>query len=322
MDRVFILGAGVSKHCGYPLTNDLLKEITIKANDKDTHIIYNILRYLYPNFDSRYMIYPNIEEVLSLVETSIELSSKVPLTQYNFYPANALETRKRILKNISTYFFKKLEQINNKSSIYEFAKFLNSDDVVISFNWDLNLEKALKYWKKRYSYDIEDKNRITILKPHGSINWFKRSEIKIKDTKCQVLIKNIKKNEIYVFKYFRPPKTIKDIIPYIVPPTFKKAIDTLELKRIWNDIYQVLSKTEEINVLGYSLPNIDLNSKYIFRTAIREKINSQNGKKNKRQFLVVNPDDNVYLTYRNLVGDPIQFERTNFEDLNFKELFE
>ena len=76
-----------------------------------------------------------------------------------------------------------------------------------------------------------------------------------------------------------------------------------------------------INILGYSLPDIDLNSRYIFRSAIRENDCFKTARRKKRLFLIVNPNDSVYTTYRNLVGDPIQFEQAKFEVLKFNKLF-
>lgn len=52
----------------------------------------------------------------------------------------------------------------------EFAKQLTSDDVVVTFNWDLLLEKAIQKAGSRFSYYF-DESKIHIIKLHGSINW-------------------------------------------------------------------------------------------------------------------------------------------------------
>ncbi|MCK4928592.1 MAG: SIR2 family protein [Methanosarcinales archaeon] len=326
IERVFIFGAGVSAHCGYPLTDNLLKEITLnlKSNDKDRFHINKFIEAFYPNFNLSYFNYPNIEDVLSLLDVAIELESEIPSTRYSYYFQDVSEIKNKILINIYNNFFEKLDKVNEDMAIYKFAYFLKPNDVIITFNWDLNLEKALKKLNKKYVYYLDNnvKERITILKLHGSINWFKRNENKFKTEKKEPLIKGIGNNEVDVFKYLRKPNTIKkDIVPYIVPPTIKKSIDSEELQIIWKDGYNALSHAKEINILGYSLPDIDLNSRYIFRSAIRENDYFKTARRKKRQFLIVNPNDSVYTTYRNLVGDPIQFEQAKFEDLNFKNLF-
>jgi hypothetical protein len=342
--RVFILGAGASKHCGYPLTNDILREVTKKASDEHKFHIHNFIKHQYPNFIASYRNYPNIEDVLSLLDVSIRMKSEVPDSQYNLYTTDVSEIRRIILRNIVQYFFQILNDVDSNMPIYKFADCLTKKDVVISFNWDLNLEKALKDLKKKYSYDLNAKNKITILKPHGSINWYQLKEINLKERKRTPLYDGINDEEderLHVFRYFRSPKSEvnKDFIPYIVPPTINKAIDIPEIRKIWRDIFQSLSYVPQINVLGYSLPNFDLNSRYIIRTAIRENKHfrfeihynldrstenlNQVGTEGReaRQFLIANPDDSTYLTYRNLAGDPLTFLHARFEDLNFEELF-
>lgn len=326
INRVFIFGAGVSTHCGYPLTDNLLKEITLalKSTNEDKSHILNFIKAFYPNFNPSYAIYPNIEEVLSLLDVAIEVGSKIPSSRYSHYTKDVSEIKYKILKNIYHYFFGKLEEVNEDMAIFEFANCLKPNDVIITFNWDLNLEKALEGLKKEYTYSLDnnENEKITILKPHGSMNWFKRKEINLKKAKKEPLIEGIDDIEVDVFKFLRQPNTIKkDLVPYIVPPTVKKTIDSDELQKIWNDVYYVLSHTNEINILGYSLPNIDLNSRYIFRSAIRENDSYKTAKRRKRQFLIVNPNDSVYTTYRNLVGDPIQFEQAKFEELKFNKFF-
>jgi hypothetical protein len=75
IERVFVLGSGVSKHCGYPLTNELIKDITqrLDAKSRDGALIHELIGVLYPNFNLDYKIYPNIEDVLSLIPNSTDL---------------------------------------------------------------------------------------------------------------------------------------------------------------------------------------------------------------------------------------------------------
>lgn len=240
VERVFVLGAGISKHCGYPLTNDLLKEIIsrLKTNDRDRSNILNFINNLYYKFNYDTENYPNVEEILSLLAISIEMESKkIPEAKYRYYIQDANEINRTILKNICQLFFEKLEKVNEKMAIFEFASCLKPKDIVISFNWDLNLEKALEYMKKEYIYYLDDKidNKIIILKPHGSLNWFKQNEINLKED-CRELLPLIEgNNNVLIFKYLRRPNTTfkKDFIPFIVPPTLQKTICP-ELEIIWS----------------------------------------------------------------------------------------
>lgn len=324
INRVFIIGAGVSAHCNYPLTDGLLEHIILEANDKDKFHIRSFLMHFYPNFNQYYSNYPNIEDFMSQIDTAIEMANDVPASKYQYHVQDASEIEKIVLTNIYRYFYSKLENLDENMAIYNFVDCLKPNDVIISFNWDLNIEKILVEKKKKYVYYL-DKNRnndITILKPHGSMNWFKRDEVNFKKQKKMPLMRDIPNGIIDIFTQFRQPNIKnKEITPYIVPPIMMKTRDSPELKKVWENAHYAISHSKEINVLGYSLPNYDLSSRYIIRDAIRKNKHFQNVNRKNRQFLIANPDESVYTIYRNLVGDPIQFEQGKFENLNFEELF-
>jgi len=71
----------------------------------------------------------------------------------------------------------------------EFARRLEVDDVVITFNYDTLVERALEHLGKPYrlfhhrfdrvtndtGYSSTDRNEVVVLKMHGSIDWFDRA---------------------------------------------------------------------------------------------------------------------------------------------------
>jgi hypothetical protein len=64
--RVFLLGAGASKSCGLPLTNELFPlAISEIAKGKTRKLIREFIKYQYPHFDRRWRNYPPFEEFLS-----------------------------------------------------------------------------------------------------------------------------------------------------------------------------------------------------------------------------------------------------------------
>ena len=60
----------------------------------------------------------------------------------------------------------------------KFAKLLGAGDAVITFNWDLLVEEALYDLNKEWEYKLTD-GAISILKPHGSLDWFDSKEVSI-----------------------------------------------------------------------------------------------------------------------------------------------
>lgn len=52
-------------------------------------------------------------------------------------------------------------------------------NAVITFNWDLVVEKALMEW---WAYSLGGGGKTPVLKPHGSINWSTHLEKKLRNT--------------------------------------------------------------------------------------------------------------------------------------------
>jgi hypothetical protein len=53
--------------------------------------------------------------------------------------------------------------------------------------------------------------------------------------------------------------------PIIVPPTYLKATANIHLQTIWHKAEQALLAAERIVFCGYSLPDADLNIKYLLK---------------------------------------------------------
>lgn len=125
-----------------------------------------------------------------------------------------------------------------------------------------------------------------------------------------------------MFKELREPNTFfYEPFPYIVPPTMMKNIDTDELKQVWIDSESALIGAKEINILGYSLPDYDTHTRYLLLNGLRLNEHIYPRNRNKRSVLIANPDCEVCNHYEKIYGNFIQFEKLNFEDLNFRELF-
>ena len=140
--RVFILGAGVSHSCGYPLAIDLLREFfnSKEIEKKDKEKISNFIQALFPSFVTQYENYPNIEDVLSMVEVIIE--EKITISEL------AKEVKRILLWGIANFLCK---FSRNKKPIEEFVTYLQEGDSVITFNWDFLLEEAILDANKKYS---------------------------------------------------------------------------------------------------------------------------------------------------------------------------
>jgi hypothetical protein len=93
----------------------------------------------------------------------------------------------------------------------------------------------------------------SLLKPHGSIDWFRKSVVKKLDPKTDTLHLD---KELCVFPYFSratSPKLL-DVVPIIVPPVAAKEFNFEFLKRTWRGVYRAVSDATELFVIGYWIP--------------------------------------------------------------------
>jgi hypothetical protein len=178
-NRVFLLGAGASKACGLPLTNELLPTVLPSLKTKSLRKrTTDFVKYLYPYFKSKWRNYPNLEELLSLMDVYVEFSSKVK-SSHKFEPDKVKELKDDLLAAITASLSEKTEGINiQKTQFFRLAKLLRPGDAVVTFNWDLLVEKALTEIALDWNYELKN-DKVALLKPHGSIDWFDSDTTKI-----------------------------------------------------------------------------------------------------------------------------------------------
>ena len=197
MYSIFIIGAGFSKLAGYPLGQELFREIIIEAKKLDpsgVNLYENILK-------------PDIEDFLEYKEKITH--SKLNEDEINFEEfvsyldvQHILDLRgsdtwseegnrsQILIRNLIAKVFHSCWK-NIKKETFEtyknFASHLEPSDYVLTFNYDTLLERACeaqhipyRLYPTRYksisstSGIVSEANRdeVAILKMHGSIDWF------------------------------------------------------------------------------------------------------------------------------------------------------
>jgi hypothetical protein len=138
---------------------------------------------------------------------------------------------------------------------------------VITFNWDLVVEKALVGW---WSYSFDGTHNIPVLKPHGSINWSTHLEEKLKAGYDGW--KLIGQGSQFCYDGQNPlTNPDKDFIhstflKYMVfPGSPNEAGELSSVKLIWDDVDRALSGADVIVFIGYSLPDYDSQAAEVFR---------------------------------------------------------
>lgn len=161
---------------------------------------------------------------------------------------------------------------------------LHSGDCVISFNYDLLVEKILETVSKTVNVPDPNlknihNNSILLCKPHGSLNWKEYIPVTTGDEKpIEILTVPIRENEIDLY-----PLDNIIIQPGIAAPVpFKSEIIFPEgqgnvrnfflyLVEQWRRSILEISKADSLVVIGYGFPSEDLHAQFLFAEAFAKR---------------------------------------------------
>lgn len=304
---VYILGAGFSVPFGLPLVNNFIeKSKDLFATSSEEFGYFEEIFKLQDSLSKikncyRSNLY-NFEEVLSLLEMQNYFSGNDLPENYTRYisdvirsytPKFSMRTEtgnspdsqllNLVESDLPSDFLRGLilftASLCNRSlgayrpdrsySVRTFTRLINRnyDYKVISLNYDRLLEQALATLKELdfqacqgFSHEVDDSTDIENL-----------SLVKIHG--C------VQKGNI-------------------IPPTWKKGSGS-DVSRLWNTAYKMLSETNHIRVIGFSLPETDSYFKYLLKTSF---LNSTNLKS--FDVLCYDPDRSVEQRYREFITFP------------------
>lgn len=323
--KVVVLGAGISKAFGLPLANDLLKDMIEwqRSRGKDTELarIFDFLEYFYPAFRRNRAWFPSAEDVLAMMEVALEYNKiRSPTSRGNPWRGDEVTNRRStLLRLLCEYLwsFQESIRLSEFSLFRDFVRINGTKVIYITFNYDLLLESALSAEQIPFSYTLQlNSTEVAVLKPHGSINWFKKST-KLPDGVDTFNLGNhidpwgVVKND--------PGDCIQACItlnssalgfrkwkePVIIPPTPMKQVENPDLKRIWASFSSAIQGTPRLEIIGYSLPVADRLARLVLRKAGPPHHHN-------RKIMVVNPG-RVKKVYQEAIWKGCKFERIKFE---------
>lgn len=322
MRRAFLLGAGFSKAVADgPLMNEIWDYME-KAYEKEKNIkilrhnnrlkwfeeLNKFIRKLeteatcgFPlkEFDRiKVGIRENIEYLFTLIDLHLsgpeikfqragEDISPYPVIPWRFISKfELLEIKSYLL----TFLYTILVNLTPRALVNKFAEIIDIKDEIITFNYDMVLEKALwqinmwtplngyvgvvKFEKAADQKKLENNNKfskIRIHKMHGSLCWREWDE------KIAIELDNRENCSFYLPGLGRilerdPKKLYRQIEPQVnvgyggkhspswILPSFIKPFEKREFFEIWKSALSVLSKTNELIIIGYSFRPADSNS--------------------------------------------------------------
>jgi hypothetical protein len=183
-------------------------------------------------------------------------------------------------------YFSSIRQKQLAHAYRTFARaFIKPDDVIITFNYDIEIERALKEYNKweigdGYGFDVcaasTPRSLTRVLKLHGSTNWFgSRFGGTLGFGQISSPIEGerpfIPDEEFHVFQYqgIRDTQSRPKIQLFATLLTREEKINpswSPWWNTLWDQASEALAVSDEIYVLGYSLPEADTHPRDLILT--------------------------------------------------------
>ena len=288
----------------------------LEGKDAKAHReIEDCISYLYPSFNTALRNYPNIEDFLNLLEMAAEFNTESYISSSLWGPGRLTNVRQEVLRAVTSYLWDRTSDWNLQPLRQFLGSCVVAGDTIVTFNWDITLEQALEK-EGKFNFWYEPQSELILLKPHGSIDWFLRSQVP-KD----LIKKAVRKidGELCVYPEFNFAKYQKmgKVSPLIVPPVARKDFSLPFLMATWQRVYRAISRASRLYIMGYSLPKEDQFARFVLGRALRNNaLKAERGKKKELLMTVVNPDEAVHVTFARLLGQgsaKFRFHQTTFD---------
>ena len=268
MRTTYVLGAGASKHAGYPLSSQLWQNLVLWADHKrpeSRRVLETVLALAGPVND--------LEGTL----TEMDVGSGV-------FGTLSEDQREGLITGIRSAivaYFAQIRKAGSPAPYYAaLAKHVAADDAIVTFNYDVALDQALiseGKFRVRGGYGIpvdwdEEKSPLRVLKLHGSVNWCAFGPGGYTAFEPGAVLRLCVDNRDIVFANY--PSNLLDrscgpgyaISDLLILPTREKrfyipASSGKELEghydSLWTQAADSLERCDRIVLIGYRMPNAD-----------------------------------------------------------------
>ncbi len=303
MLTTFVLGAGFSRAAALPLGDELFARLIARA--KTTHLYKNFVsrdldrfrRFLEHTTGSRCRLSSiKFEEFLSFLD--IEHSLRLSGIDTWSHEGNKTQLIVRNLIAAELWFAQRRAPAEAISLYDDFASHLDSTDVVITFNYDTLLEESLERIAKPYRlfparversdsgwhYKPAD-NEVSILKMHGSIDWFDRSGFDDQSREWDARGFGTPPDEVFsrddlelrplidepypetsplvaiyklrnLARYLEGATMVRNA-PLLISPSLNKILYASPLREFWEGFGSGAQYGSKVVIIGFSLPRHD-----------------------------------------------------------------
>jgi len=304
-DTVYVVGAGFSTGLGYPMTNTLLTKVWTHLHAAERKQLGKIVAFHHPDFDSaRPNTFPNMERLLTEIDVNLKLFTSSRPAEGHFTKKKLEAAHDNLLLSVGSWFHVLFDEAIKAPWLSEVVRRIQEENAaIVSFNWDLILDHLVfdgQVAAVNYGLTQNLGKGPLLLKPHGSLNWYKGTEIDVVSQSKRIEIFHHKDEQkcVHAFKHPRDikSKSGKKYPPLIIPPTYLKDFRPSIFRQLWKNCTDVLSTPKRVVFLGYSLPEADLHAQFIFRCGFYNQIHGRlkaDGTRHKptgpAEVIIVNP---------------------------------
>lgn len=290
--RVYFVGAGLSKALGLPNTAELLTSVLKLARRskrwRETERLPGRIdaaaKYFYPDAENK-GYRPDVVDFFSALRTYIDVGAGL---RGGFRDAPELfRSLKFALAQLLVEAIRDIDAKLQDGHPY-LDRVVQPGTIAVTSNWDLVLERYAALHDVPVRLVGYDKTDFVVLKLHGSVDWcaygrrsrrypdssycslrerlFAPSRYRLQVPHAQDALVRIRALDRWSNAWSRISSRAAEL--HMVTMARGKAGDLGPLQDIWRDAYGALSRASRLEIVGYSLPDDDIEIRTLLRAAI------------------------------------------------------
>jgi hypothetical protein len=322
--NVFFVGAGLSSALGLPNTPSLIRDVLEFAKQKSwlasealPDRLEEAFRFFYPDA-THPGFQPDVVDFFSALRTYIDVGAGLRGTGLK----NAPELFRSLKFAISHLIIERVRAIDEKlrSQDHDYlSRMIDVGNTIITSNWDFVIERYAQARRIPLRLSIYGQAEVVLLKLHGSIDWCRvedrshgRSDADYSSLRELLFSPRSRR--------LRPPRGKNDLARiralenwgdawrrvksrasslHMVTMVRGKSGDLGPLQPIWRDAYSAMSRARRLEIVGYSMPDDDIEIRTLLRTGIERGPQSP-------QLVVKNPSPDVHNRVRQFLDRQAQ----------------
>lgn len=294
---VVIFGAGATKACGGPLTNEIISRGFASEYHIDREGYLDTLnKFIAENFfQIDQETYPPLPLLISFLDTAIDRNHALGEDWGRAGLIKAREALDYIIFAVLEHDLKRLQN-NYYRDLYDAISSVDGTlPTTVSLNYDIIADNSISAWCEHHGDDAhpfpdymcdiatdnyrDKKGTGKLLKLHGSLNWLfcpscNRLDVGISKSgrRFAKVLEGLYQEENIEDRlscHGRPCRSCgAEVQPVMISPTYFKDYRNPHISRIWYEADQALRKAERVIIVGYSLPSDDLDVLYLLKRGL------------------------------------------------------